>query len=65
MTDEWEYFRDSGYYDMYAIRRKNNRDFQKVIHVQTEGEAVFITQALNERDMYRVKEREHEQTTTA
>ncbi len=49
----WECFMDASYFDMWAVRRKNNRSFNECIHVKTRGEAEYLTRALNDRDKLR------------
>ena len=55
MVDKWECFRDSAYYDMWAVRNKDNKGFYHAIHVGTRDEAEFLVESLNELDRLRGK----------
>jgi hypothetical protein len=43
----FEIFRDSSYYDMWAVRLVGNRDFNQTMHVATEKEAELAVKCLN------------------
>jgi len=48
VVEDWEFFRDASYYDMWAVRNKRgNADFNSAIHVATEAEAQFLVERLN------------------
>lgn len=49
MNIEWEYFIDHSYYDLYAVRPKNDKDFNShhLFHVINSKEAEKLCQLLN------------------
>jgi len=47
-SGDWEYFQDSSYYDMFCVRRKNERQFGKGFHLPNSEEAKQLCSLLNE-----------------
>jgi hypothetical protein len=44
---KWEYFLDSSYFDMWAVRPVGNRNFYTTMHVPTEEQARNLTELMN------------------
>jgi hypothetical protein len=45
---QWEYYCDTSYYHMWAVRDVRKRGFDDAIHVKTMEEAKFICDKFNE-----------------
>ena len=55
MNNEWEYYCDAAYYDMWAVSRHSDRKLGQAIHVRTGQEAETICRIFNQRDrMHRI-----------
>ena len=60
-TPLWECFNDPGYFDLWAVRRKDQRKFEEAIHVRTKEEAMFLVASLNELEELRRYKKTHDQ----
>ena len=47
----YEYFHDPCYYDMWAVRRKDQRAFSQAWHVATQKEAQSLAEHLNKLEL--------------
>ena len=53
MSDDWETFCDSSYFDLWRVRRKNERGFNDGYHLQNGEEAKALVELLNRVEMER------------
>lgn len=58
MSDDWETFCDSSYFDLWRVRRKNERGFNDGYHLQNEKEAKALVELLNRVEMERDEARD-------
>jgi len=47
MSEDWETFSDSSYFDLWRVRRKNERGFNDGYHLQNGEEAKALVELLN------------------
>ena len=58
MSADWETFCDSSYFDLWRVRRKNERGFNDGYHLQNGEEAKALVELLNRVERERDEARE-------
>lgn len=55
VVTKWEYYLDHSYFDMWAVRRLDDKNFNsdKLFHLMSMEEAVALSDTLNELELWK------------